>query len=379
VEPFCGSTSCIALIAALNYWTSFRTACWAWLDCCRAAIPVDWRTLYWVMLATVLPMSAFWRPLAALCRLVTWLAMLLLAAVRRLTEAPMTPRCAEIVLIAAVTSPRAVIEEAELVRTSAFRLRAVADRALMVVVISVLVAPVVVPSPRYTVLVSLEVAATIGPRTASLLETVTPFEAASAIVNFPPTIVAVVPAESVPAVTALVMAVWRSEILSPAAAVNTKVPPVAESVILVTEFAVNAVVVRSGLPTDPCVEEKVVGALDEKTLEPLKFVAWPIWLISERIDWNSVSSAVDWLDVMPVVEPSVARVTARLRSVVTCDRAPSAVYSRPMPLLAFCWDWVRAAMFALSPLTIDNPAASSEPELIFMPVESWVRVFCRFA
>ena len=54
-----GATSWVLLAVALNYWTSFRTACWAWLDCCKAAMPVDCNTLYWVMLATVLPMSAF--------------------------------------------------------------------------------------------------------------------------------------------------------------------------------------------------------------------------------------------------------------------------------------------------------------------------------
>ena len=59
VEPCCGATSCITFHFACNYWTSFNTACWAWLDCCRAAMPVDCNTLYWVMLATVLPMSAF--------------------------------------------------------------------------------------------------------------------------------------------------------------------------------------------------------------------------------------------------------------------------------------------------------------------------------
>jgi len=59
VEPCSGSTSCITFHFALSYWTSFKTACWAWLDCCRAAMPVDCSTLYCVMLATVLPMSAF--------------------------------------------------------------------------------------------------------------------------------------------------------------------------------------------------------------------------------------------------------------------------------------------------------------------------------
>src|ERR1039457_1606940 len=80
---------------------------------------------------------------------------------------------------------------------------------------------------------------------------------------------------------------------------------------------------------------------------------------------------------MPLFEPSVARVTARFRSVVTCDRAPSAVCNMPIALLAFCCDCVSAAMFAPIPFAIDKPAASSEPELIFKPVDNWVRVFCR--
>src|SRR5450631_3898219 len=81
---------------------------------------------------------------------------------------------------------------------------------------------------------------------------------------------------------------------------------------------------------------------------------------------------------MPLLLPSVASVTARLRRVVTWDKAPSAVCSKPTPLLAFCCDCVKAAIFAFIPLAIDIPAESSEPELIFKPVESCVRVFCRF-
>ena len=42
-----------------DYWISFNTACCAWLACCKAAMPVDCRTLYWVIFATVVPMSAF--------------------------------------------------------------------------------------------------------------------------------------------------------------------------------------------------------------------------------------------------------------------------------------------------------------------------------
>lgn len=64
-----------------NYCSSFRTACCAWLDCDSAAMPVCCRTLYCVIVATVLPMSAFWMSFEALVRLVTsvlstfWLAV----------------------------------------------------------------------------------------------------------------------------------------------------------------------------------------------------------------------------------------------------------------------------------------------------------------
>ena len=65
-----------------------------------------------------------------------------------------------------------------------------------------------------------------------------------------------VPAESVPAVTAEVIAACKSEILLVAPAVKTNVPPVAESWIVVLDPDVNAVVVARGVPTLPCVEVK---------------------------------------------------------------------------------------------------------------------------
>ena len=142
-----GATSPVALFAGLTYWTSFNTACWAWLACCRAAIPVDSRTLYWVMLATVVPMSAFCRLLTALCRLVTWSLITVVAALSRLTEAPIVPRWAETRVIAALIAVSAAWEVAELVRVLLFRFNAVAERALMLVVILVLVPEAVVPSP----------------------------------------------------------------------------------------------------------------------------------------------------------------------------------------------------------------------------------------
>jgi len=41
------------------YWRSLRTACCAWLDCDSADMPVCSKTLYSVIFATVLPISAF--------------------------------------------------------------------------------------------------------------------------------------------------------------------------------------------------------------------------------------------------------------------------------------------------------------------------------
>jgi hypothetical protein len=69
--------------------------------------------------------------------------------------------------------------------------------------------------------------------------------------------IALVPAESVPAATALEMAVASVATVSPAAALKTKVLPVVASLTVVTEPAVNAVEVDRGLATDPVVEVKV--------------------------------------------------------------------------------------------------------------------------
>src|SRR5580704_19041126 len=71
--------------------------------------------------------------LVALCRFVTWAAMTLLAALRRLTEAPMTPRWAEMAVIAALIAVSAVCEAFELVKTFALRPSWVAESVLMVV------------------------------------------------------------------------------------------------------------------------------------------------------------------------------------------------------------------------------------------------------
>jgi hypothetical protein len=86
--------------------------------------------------------------------------MTLVAAVSRLTEAPMTPRCAETAVIALVIAVSALIEESALVKlsvTPAAELspNVVAERALMEVLISVFDAvATVLPSLMNTLLLS---------------------------------------------------------------------------------------------------------------------------------------------------------------------------------------------------------------------------------
>src|SRR5260370_40887586 len=71
--------------------------------------------------------------LVALCRFVTWAAMTVLAALSRLTEAPMTPRWAEMAVIAALIAVSAVCEALALGKTLELRLNWGAERVLMVV------------------------------------------------------------------------------------------------------------------------------------------------------------------------------------------------------------------------------------------------------
>src|SRR5260370_42564446 len=153
--------------------------------------------------------------------------MTLLAAWSRLTEAPICPRCAEIVLTAALTAVKAVCAAAAVVKTFVLRLNEVAERELIVVWIVVFAAPEGVPSLMNTVFVLfVPGAATIGPRTASFEVTGMPVVPVfGPIDRTPAVIVALVPAESVPAVTALVIAVCKSEIFEVAPAVKTTVPP----------------------------------------------------------------------------------------------------------------------------------------------------------
>jgi len=107
-----------------------------------------------------------------------------------------------------------------------------------------------------------------------------------------PTLKAV--AVNVPAVTAVAMAVFKSPIvLVPAAfAVKLNWSPLVPSLMVVTEFAASVEVRASGVAVLPAVVSKAVPVLPANTFCPLKLVVWPTWLISFRIDWNSVSSAV---------------------------------------------------------------------------------------
>src|SRR5690242_6022656 len=100
-------------------------------------------------------------------------------------------------------------------------------------------------------------------------------------------------------------------------------------------------------------------------------------LISARIDLYSWLAAALWVAFSVPLPASVARVTARFSRLDTCESAPSAVCSRPTPRLTLLADWVRADWLACRPLASERPAASSAPELIREPEESWVSTFCR--
>src|SRR5450631_1712677 len=225
--------------------------------------------------------------LTALCRFVTWFAMTVLAALSLLTEAPMTPRCAEIAVTAALMAVSAVCEALALVKTFVFRLNWVAERVLMVVEIWVLAAvlAVLLSLIKTTLLLDAPATALKAPRLESVEVTLIPVAPVFVIEAWPaPLIVSAVPADSVPAVTALVIAVCSAAIVLPAAAVKTNVPPVAESLMVVFEPVCKTVVVARGVPALPCVEVKTAGALEAKTFCPLKLVVAPIWLTSDMID-----------------------------------------------------------------------------------------------
>ena len=170
--------------------------------------------------------------LVALCRFVTWSAMTELAALRRLTEAPMTPRWAEMAVIAALIAVSADCDELALFKVLELRPNWVEERVLMVVEIWVRAALLAVLLSLMNTVLVLEAPATAlnAPRFASLEVTLIPVAAVFVIDACPePLMVRAVPAESVPAVTALVIAVCKVATVSEAPAVNTNVPPVAES------------------------------------------------------------------------------------------------------------------------------------------------------
>src|SRR5581483_9080638 len=97
--------------------------------------------------------------------------------------------------------------------------------------------------------------------------------------------------------------------------------------------------------------------------------------ISFLIAVNSASSAERWVSLTVPVAASVARVTARFRRLVICDRAPSATCNMPTPSEALRTDCVRAVTLAFRPLAIAKPAASSAPELMRCPVDNRCNVW----
>ena len=91
-----------------------------------------------------------------------------------------------------------------------------------------------------------------APRLASFEVTLIPVAAVLVIDAWPaPLMVSAVPADSVPAVTALVIAVCRVATVLPPAAVKTNLPPVAESSMVVLDPAVSVVAALKGVPTLP--------------------------------------------------------------------------------------------------------------------------------
>ncbi len=121
---------------------------------------------------------------------------------------------------------------------------------------------------------------------------------------------------------------------------------------------------------------KMFVAVAVNTDVPLNVVLLPMRSISALICVNSASRAVRWLLLTVPVADSVASVTARFRSVVTWARPPSETCSAPTPFCALAADWLRAVTFACKPFAIARPAASSAPELMRDPEESWNNVFC---
>src|ERR1700733_15148442 len=117
--------------------------------------------------------------LVALCRFVTWSAMTELAAMRRLTEAPMTPRWAEMAVIAALIAVSADCDELALFKLLELRFSWLAERVLMVVDICVRAALLAVLLSLMNTVLVLEAPATAlkAPRLESFEVTLTPVAA----------------------------------------------------------------------------------------------------------------------------------------------------------------------------------------------------------
>ncbi len=100
-------------------------------DCCKAAIPVCCRMLYFVMAATSLPISAARIPSDAADRFWTWLFMTLFAACNWFTLAPRVPRTPAMPAIASLIEVRAAWAAVALVRTALEISTAVVDPAMV--------------------------------------------------------------------------------------------------------------------------------------------------------------------------------------------------------------------------------------------------------
>src|ERR1035437_11180340 len=118
-------------------------------------------------------------------------------------------------------------------------------------------------------------------------------------------------------------------------------------------------------------------ALLLKTLELLKFVVVPMLPICDRMFCYSCFAELTWPLVSVPFADSVARVTARSSRLVTWESAPSAVCNRPMPEVAKCEDWARAASLACRPSDKARTAASSATELLRDTAEGCCTVLYR--
>src|SRR4051794_27127657 len=92
--------------------------------------------------------------------------------------------------------------------------------------------------------------------------------------------------------------------------------------------------------------------------------------VSVRISRYSECAAATWLVFNVPLEASGARVMARVRTLVTWARAPSATGRKSTPCDAFLADCERAVEEAWRPFARERPAASSAPELMREPEDN---------